>query len=233
MKKEKLIEWVKPYNNDDSHPYYRPFVVQSKDEKYDIFLAGINPATPIYRKDIDLNLYIDLLTDYAEFYKMYNKVREGNSKPKMSRTRLGITSFVNEIQNRTNEKVLETNVVPYPTKNKKILKQTDSGVIAHALSLFHAVLLDHSPGTVIIYSKGSLEYFVKVLYENKMIDAKPSTKLKMSDLENSSGPFLEFTYPTGKQCSVFVCRHFMYYGKEGKTYSVFRDKVINHIKNNS
>src|SRR5699024_9391342 len=67
MKKEKLIEWVKPYNNDDSHPYYRPFVVQSKDEKYDIFLAGINPATPIYRKDIDLNLYTDLLTDYAEF----------------------------------------------------------------------------------------------------------------------------------------------------------------------
>ena len=226
MNKDNLRELVKPYNNNLKHPYYRPYVTHNENEKYNIFLAGINPATPIYTKDIDLNQYADLLTNYDEFYKFYNKIRQENNTNKISRTSLGITSFVDEIERSTGESVLETNVVPYPTKNKKILAKVDPDAVAQGLSLFYEVLIHHSPQFIIIYSKGGLEYLVKVLYEKNLIENKPSTKMKVAEMENSNGPFLEFKYPNGKRGVVFVCRHFMYYGREGKSYSAFKNKVI-------
>lgn len=60
--------------------------------EYDVFIVRINPATPIYAHEIELEHYVELLTNYDAFYKEYNRVNENTGSPKISRTRLDIKS---------------------------------------------------------------------------------------------------------------------------------------------
>lgn len=68
-----LKSMVRPFNNNPEHPYYRPFVVNNIDEKYVVFLVGINPATPIYNKEKNFatSLY-PLLTSLANAFGTKN-----------------------------------------------------------------------------------------------------------------------------------------------------------------
>ncbi|MFD2831047.1 hypothetical protein [Corticicoccus populi] len=230
MDKETLKEWVKPYKDNSSHPYYRPFIAHDDQKKYNVFLVGINPATPIYSHEIDLDKYVELLTDYEEFHKKYDEIRINQGKLKMSRTRIGITSFVDEIEKRTGESTLETNVNSYPTKNKKELKKVESEIINHGFRLFYEVLMDHSPQVIIVHSKKGIEDLVKVLYKYNIIDEQLFCKESVSEMESSKEPFIKLDYQNGKKGAVFVCRHLMLHGYSGSSFSAFKDKVAAYLK---
>lgn len=230
MKKEELKKLIKPYENDSMHPYYRPYVIRKEQKKYNVFLVGVNPATPIYENEINLDEYVDLLMDYDAFYQEYNRIREKTGKTKISRTRLGINNFVDEIEVLTDATILETNVVPYPTKNIKELKNINPKVIDYALDLFYKVLMRHSPEVIIVYSKTSLKYLMSVLRKNDIIEDHPPLNQPIKDIENSKGAFLEFTYENSdKRGMIFVCRHFMYYGKKGNSFEGFKNKVTCYL----
>lgn len=47
--------------------YYRPFVCKGDLSKVNIYFVGINPATPIFPKHMDIDRYVDLLLNYEEF----------------------------------------------------------------------------------------------------------------------------------------------------------------------
>jgi hypothetical protein len=47
--------------------YYRPFICKGDLSKGDIFFVGINPATPIFPKHMEIDKYVDLLLNYEEF----------------------------------------------------------------------------------------------------------------------------------------------------------------------
>ncbi len=230
MKREELKQLIKPYEGDSMHPYYRPYVIRKKPRDYNVFLVGVNPATPIYENEINIDEYVDLLMDYDAFYQEYNRIREKTGKTKISRTRLGINNFVDEIEALTGAAILETNVIPYPTKNIKELKNVDPKVIDYALNVFYKVWMRHSPEVIIVYSKTSLKYLVNVLSNNGLIDNHPPLNQPIKDLENSKESFLEFTYENSdKKGMVFVCRHFMYYGRKGNSFEGFKNKVTRYL----
>ena len=106
----------------EEYSYLRPYI--SKRNPYDskVFLVGINPATPITPIQLNIDEYIGLLKNYEEFMEFYSKSRESQNKSKISRTRMGINSLVNWIEQEFNTGVIETDIFTYPTKNIKELK---------------------------------------------------------------------------------------------------------------
>lgn len=230
MQREELKQLIKPFEGDSKHPYYRPYVIRKEYRNYNVFLVGVNPATPIYENEISIDEYVDLLMDYDAFYQQYNRIREKVGKTRISRTRLGITNFVDEIETLTNAAILETNVISYPTKNIKELENIDLKVIDYGLDLFYKVLMKHSPEVIIVYSKTSLKYLMSLLSKNGLIDNYPPLTQTIKELENSKEPFLEFTYENSdKKGMIFVCRHFMYYGKKGNSFEHFKNKVTSYL----
>ncbi|MDN3019218.1 hypothetical protein PH210_23895 [Paenibacillus sp. BSR1-1] len=91
-----LKEMVEPY--DKNQPYYRSFNRKSNPATTDIFIVCINPATLIYENNIEIDAYVNLLMKYDDFYDFYQKVRGKNGKTNISRTRMGIVGFVNELK---------------------------------------------------------------------------------------------------------------------------------------
>lgn len=224
-----LKEMAQPHESDAKRRYYRPFVSSCPDKKHDVFLIGINPATPIYEHEMEHSEYVRLLTDYDAFYRKYEEIRLSRGKQGTSRTRLAIKSFVSEIQNQTGKAVLETNVIPYPTANVKELKQAPPAALAKAERIFYQLLMDQTPAVLLVHGKKSLNSLIGALASHQLLDdASFNLELKMKDIEKTA-PFLTFTYPTGEKGALFACRHFMYYGKTGGSFSEFKKSVIHHL----
>ncbi|NMD71529.1 hypothetical protein HHO41_14585 [Bacillus sp. DNRA2] len=229
MNLKNLKEMVKPFGDNSDSPYFRPFVCNGDESNYDIFLVGINPATPISMKDMDIDKYVNLLIKYDDFYKEYQKIRENAGKTTISRTRKGTVNFVNELGMKTGKAILETNVIPYPTSNIKELKEIPDNVKKYAMNLFYSVLIQYTPEVIIVFSKTSLKYLLEIMCEHKIIESKVSTKKPIKVIEDNSNPFIQFSYLNGKKGAIFVCRHLMYYGDKGNSFSKFREKVINYL----
>lgn len=230
MNLKNLKELVKPFGDNSDLPYFRPFVCNGDQSNYDIFLVGINPATPIFIKDMDIDKYVNLLINYDDFYKEYQKIRENAGKNTISRTRKGTVNFVNELRMKTGKTILETNVIPYPTSNIKELKKIPDDVKKYGMELFYSVLIEYTPGVIIVFSKTSLKYLVEILCEHKIIESIGSIKKPIKVIEDSANPFIQFSYLNGKKGAIFVCRHLMYYGDKGNSFSNFREKIINYLK---
>lgn len=162
-----LKELVTPINNDSI--YFRPFVRDKAQTEYEIFFAGINPATSISTEDMDIDRYVSLLENYDEFYREYQKLRDKKGKTHISRTRIGTINFLSDLKEKTGKAMLETNVIPYPTSNVKELKKTPADVKKHAMELFYLVLMEYTPKIIIVYGKTALESLVENLAEHKVI----------------------------------------------------------------
>lgn len=232
MNLNKLKSMVQPYNNNSAHPYYRPFVVNDINEQYDIFLVGINPATPIFETDIDLDNYVDLLTNEDIFNKKYERIRKENNKTAKSRTRIGIENFVEDIEKETNKKVLVTNTNFYPTKNEKELRKVEPGAREQGAQSFLEVLEYHLPKVLIVHGRGAIKSLVRILYDNQFIDSTRTFKNSVIALKNADGPFMEFYHPNDKdkKVAVFVCDHLIKHGHQGNSFSFFKDKIRNYLR---
>lgn len=227
---ENLKDLVTPLKNDST--YFRPFVRDKAQTKYEIFFAGINPATSISTQEMDIDKYVSLLENYDEFYKEYQKLRDKKGKTHISRTRLGTINFLKDLKEKTGKAILETNVIPYPTSNVKELKKTPADVKKHAMELFYLVLMAYTPKIIIVYGKTALESFIENLVEHEIIKPTGPITKKLGQIENREGPFITFEYPNGKKGAIFACRHMMYHGKDGNSFSDFKEKIISYIKEN-
>lgn len=228
---ENLKDLVTPIKNDST--YFRPFVRDKTQTDYEIFFAGINPATSISTEDLDIDKYVSLLENYDEFYKEYQKIRDKKGKNHISRSRLGTINFLKDLKEQTGREILETNVIPYPTSNIKELKKKPSDIKKRARELFYLVLIEYTPKVIIVYGKTALEYLVENLAEHEIIAPMGPITKKLRQIENSEGPFLTFEYPDGKRGAVFACRHMMYHGKDGNSFSNFKEKIISYIMENN
>lgn len=224
---DQLREWVCTLSEDT--PYFRPFVCYGHEVSFDIFIVGINPATPIDKNDMEMEQYISLLTRKDDFYKEYQKIRERKGKTKTSRTRKGIANLVDELERSTGKAVLETNVIPFPTTNVKELKTVDQAVIGHAKRIFYQVLLEFSPSVIIVHSKTSLKHLIEVLSKNEVIgldDVDISQPIKVIEKD---APLFQFHYPSGRIGTVFVCHHLMYFGEHGNSFAALKKGVVNYF----
>ncbi|TDQ33428.1 hypothetical protein [Aureibacillus halotolerans] len=220
---------VQPHPMDAKRRYYRPFVSNDPHRKHEVFLVGINPATPISETDLSLSEYIQLLTNEDAFYGKYEELRRAQGKPAVSRTRGGINNFVKEIQIQSGKAVLETNAIPYPTPNVKELKKTPRDVIEKAEAIFYRLLMEQTPNVLLVHGKMSLKCLVNALASHQLLDDSTIDLDQPLKTIEAKAPFVEFTYPNGNKGAIFACRHFMYYGKTGESFADFRCNVIHYL----
>ena len=207
----------------EEYPYLRPYI--SKRNPYDskVFLVGINPATLITPMQLNIDEYIGLLKNYEEFMEFYSKSRESQNKSKISRTRMGINSLVNWIEQEFNTGVIETDIFTYPTKNVKELNNIDKNILNKSIEKFWEVLLEFQPDIVILYGSLALNEFKKlVISKNKKIKYY-SEEDKIEYIEEKC-PYAKLNIGT-KNINIIACRHLMYYGNNGNSFKKLRENI--------
>ena len=212
----------------EEYPYLRPYI--SKRNPYDskVFLVGINPATLITPMQLNIDEYIGLLKNYEEFMEFYSMSRESQNKSKISRTRMGINSLVNWIEQEFNTGVIETDIFTDPTKNIKELNNIDKNILNKSIEKFWEVLLEFQPDIVILYSLLALNEFKKlVISKNKEIKYY-SEEDKIEYIEEKC-PYAKLNIGT-KDVNIIACRHLMYYGNNGNSFKKLRENIKNIIE---
>lgn len=207
----------------EKYPYLRPYI--SKRNPYDskVFLVGINLATPITPIQLNIDEYIGLLKNYEKFMEFYSKSRESQNKSKISRTRIGINSLVNWIEQEFNTGVIETDIFTYPTKNIKELNNIDKNILNKSIEKFWEVLLEFKPDIVILYGSLALNEFKKlVISKNKEIKYY-SEEDKIEYIEEKY-PYAKLNIGT-KNVNIIACRHLMYYGNNGNSFKKLRENI--------
>ena len=207
----------------EEYSYLRPYI--SKRNPYDskVFLVGINPATPITPIQLNIDEYIGLLKNYEEFMEFYFKSRESQNKSKISRTRMGINSLVNWIEQEFNTGVIETDIFTYPTKNVKELNNIDKNILNKSIEKFWEVLLEFQPDILILYGSLALNEFKKlVISKNKEIKYY-SEEDKIEYIEEKC-PYAKLNIGT-KDVNIIACRHLMYYGNNGNSFKKLRENI--------
>ena len=102
----------------EEYAYLRPYICRGNPYNAKVFLTGINPATPIYPKQVSLDRYIEIVKNYETFMDFYLKSRKKQNKSEVSRTRMGINSLVDWIENECNTGVIETDIFTYEMKKR-------------------------------------------------------------------------------------------------------------------
>lgn len=197
--------------------YLRPYICRKNPYQSNVFLTGINPATPIYPEDVEFSEYLKIMENYNDFMNFYVENRKKQNKPEISRTRMGINSLVEWIENECGTGVVETDIFTYPTKNTKELLKIDNKVLNKSKEKFWQVLMEFKPNTIVLYGALTVDTFKKLLKEkNQEAEFFDKNQERIEDLEKLY-PFARMNIDS-KNIDIFACRHLMYYGKERKEF---------------
>jgi hypothetical protein len=209
--------------------YYRPFICNRDLSKVDIFFVGTNPATPIFPSNMDIDRYVSLLLNYENFISYYKTSRRNQGKDEVSRTRIGMNSFLSWLSEHTDAAIMETEAIPYPTAKLKQLKKEPAYVIEKGKGIFYQLVLEFRPSLLILHGKKTVEHVIETLVHNGLIlPGKVDLELTIEEMETHS-PLVEIAYPNGKVGTMMACRHFMYYGTKGDSYEPFRNRVLGRL----
>lgn len=206
--------------------YYRPFICKGELDNVNIFFVGINPATAIYPEDMELDKYVELLLGYDRFIEYYKNFRIIRGNSKFSRTRLGMNSFLEWLSKHTNSSIMETDVIPYPTENLKLLKKEPLSIIERGKDIFYELVIRFKPKLLILHGKETVEQIVDLFRERGLLPRDYLNLEQTIDEMEKKVPFVEFTYPDNTTGTIAVCRHFMYYGSIGNSFKDFREKLL-------
>lgn len=205
--------------------YYRPFICKGDLSKVDIFFVGINPATPIFPKDVEIDEYVKLLLNYNEFMDYYKASRISQDKDEVSRTRIGMNSFFSWLSKYTDSAILETDVIPYPTINLKELKKEPQYVIEKGKDIFYRLVTEFTPSLIILHGKKTVENVSETFMRKGLISSNEiDVERPIEEMEEQS-PLVKLNYLNGKAGVIMACRHFMYYGNKGDSFESFRQNV--------
>lgn len=206
--------------------YYRPFICNGNLSKAEIFFVGINPATPIFPSEIDINEYVELLLNYEKFIEYYRANRIHLNKSEISRTRIGMNSFFSWLSNYTEYSILETDVIPYPTASLKELKKEPKCVIDKGKDIFYSLVTEFKPSLIILHGKKTVKKFNKIFIEKGLILTNEINVEQSIEKMELQSPLATFKYDNGKIGTIIACRHFMYYGKKGDSFNLFRQRTL-------
>ena len=226
---------------DKEKPYLRPFICKGDYKTAEAMLIGINPASPIYPKDICIDDYTALCADYNSFMEFYKKTRRNSGKKELSRTRTGIVSFVNWLNTNLHIDVIETDIFTYPTSSVKELSYVSKDILMRSRDLFwNSFLSSHQCSMAILYGSLTFKSFIELLTEKNIVCSvlynsngkTPSlgelAKYPIELLEENS-PVLEVII-SDKKIAVFAVRHLMYYGRTGESYDFVKTNILKFWK---
>lgn len=210
----------------DDKPYFRPLVCKGRLSSIEVFLVGINPATPIWPHEIDLPSYVELLKDYDKFLAFYRSKRIREGKASMSRTRTGIDALVGWINRDLHATVAETNVNAFPTAASYMLYGEPRSIRDRGQDIFFRILTKVKPPLIIVHGKESLDQLALGLEGLSMVKGLRLTACtnRIEQLEGRV-PLATIRYSRSCTGQVVACRHLMYYGDDGCSYEMFRRRV--------
>ena len=206
--------------------YYRPIICKYEIKNVDIFFVGTNPATPIYPKDMDLDEYVNLLMNYERFINYYKLSRLKDKKTEFSRTRIGINSFLKWLLDNIDVAIAETEVIPYPTENLKLLRKEPDYVIERGKEIFYELITQLKPKLIILYGKETVEHTSRILTQNGILLSRSINLNQSIEVMETQLPLCKFKYTNGKVANIMACRHFMYYGSKGESFKEFRENIL-------
>lgn len=222
---EKIRTWVEVPSHDI---YFRPFVSASPDSIGNVFIVGINPATPISKDAFSsVEEYINTICNRERFIEQIKTIRLSEGKSSLSRTRVGLNQFVNYLEEKSLGKinVIETNMNAYPTRRAKQLLQVDPDLIQYGSQIFRELFISYQPKVIIVHSKQALGELL-VLLEKELL--KPSVtfnpKVRLIDWI-AAGP-ITFTYKDGTIGTILCSKHFMYHGHVGQSFQPLKEQVL-------
>lgn len=228
---QKNIEELVQLIEEDS--YFRPFVVESPDSKGNVFIVGINPATPMKIKEFeDTNEYIDLIYNRKRFMERMQMIRIRDGKSPLSKTRVGLNAFVKDLEAKSNGAidVVETNMNAWPTKSAKCLSLPKNKQAAeYGAQVFNKVFFNYKPSVLIVHSKqalGELLAFLETEQLNPSVTYNP--KVRLGDWI-AAGP-ITFTYKDGTIGTIFCSKHFMYHGHVGQSFQPLKEQVLAQLE---
>ena len=208
----------------EEYAYLRPYTCRGNSYDARVFLTGINPATPIFPKQVSLDRYIEIVKDYESFMNFYLKSRKKQNQSDISRTRMGINSLIDWIEKECNTEVVETDIFTYPTKNVKELLSIDKSILNKSVEKFWQVLVEFKPDTIVLYGALTVEVLKKLLKDkDRQVTYFYKNENKIEDIEKLF-PFARFSIDS-KNIDVLACRHLMYYGNSGKSFVNFRQNI--------
>lgn len=224
---QKNMEELVQLKEEDS--YFRPFVVESPDSKGNVFIVGINPATPMKVKDFeDTSEYIDLIYNRSRFMERMQTLRIRDGKSRLSKTRVGLNAFVKDLEAKSSGviNVVETNMNAWPTKSAKCLSlPRNKQAAVYGAQIFKRVFFHYKPSVLIVHSKQALGELLAFLEIEKL---NPSvtfdSNVRLVDWI-AAGP-ITFTYEDGTIGTIFCSKHFMYHGHVGHSFQPLKEQVL-------
>jgi hypothetical protein len=151
-------------------------------------------------------------------------------KEEVSRTRMGMNSFLSWLSQYTESSVIETEAIPYPTAKLKQLKKEPRYVLEKGKDILYQVVLEFKPSLLILHGKKTVENVIETLIDKGLVSSgKVDLECSIEDMESQSR-LVNFNYPNGKAGVNIACRHFMYYGSKGESFEPFRAKVLDVLR---
>jgi len=245
-------------NNSDKNVYLRPLLCNASDlSNTDILLSGINPATTISESDFDTfikeqselcKVGVSKSDNETRFKKMlfekdgafhclydWKRLEQKKQKPhsrKKSRTRTIIEKYIAYLEEISERKVLEADVIALPTSDSKKLREimkAHNDLKKRMLEMYFGIIAIVKPKIIILYGKDAVDYFkeglkshiegtpIKILCGENRIDEKT----RVSDCEKASSIFtLEIK---SVECKVFIRPHFAARNKESPSPQLIKN----------
>lgn len=221
-----LKQWVQLEGED---VYFRPLLAKSKTSRGNVFIVGINPATPMKRADFqDMNEYIELLYNRSRFMERMQEVRIRDGKSRLSKTRVGLNAFVKDLEAKSSGviNVVETNMNAWPTKSAKCLSLPKNKQAAvYGAQIFKRVFFHYKPSVLIVHSKqalGELLTFLEIEKLNPSVTFDSNVRL----VDWIAADPITFTYEDGTIGTIFCSKHFMYHGHVGHSFQPLKEQVL-------
>ena len=193
-----------------------------------VFIVGTNPATPIFPSEISPQTYRSLICSAAQFEPVYATIRRKREQPEDGRTRQGLRSLSNWFLSQGVAGVLETNVIPFPTKDEAALRLVSRERQSHWV--FQEICETFRPSLIVLHGKPAKDAFIDIVAPTRLAWARD---VSVGELERRLEPLTAGQWTPRDPYGVFVCRHLMYYGERGNSYEPFRRAVQPYLSRGS
>ncbi|MEC1179590.1 RNA 2'-phosphotransferase [Metasolibacillus meyeri] len=214
---KKIKAWV---TDDDARLAFRPFQVDGNPYKSSIFVVGAFAAPKIESDTTDERVYIDALVNGLLFDEMY-----GYEMKRKSREYFGMTYFMEWLQQELDEHAIATYINTLQIQGAQELKRVHKeapDLYKRGQVIFQEVVEEFQPRFIVLQGTEAVQQF-RANFAAQLTDYYSKVS-KVQELEEL-GIFAELNCKSGNTVKVLACRSMSYYGKEGKAFQAFKDKL--------
>ncbi len=216
---KKIERWI--IDEHSGEILYLPFQTLGNPYKARVILVGANPEPLLEVDASDSQILSETLVDSALFSDLFqDEIAEASREYKGS---LHFASWVNE--NLREQVVLSSlNGLNLENENLKQLKKGKDPLYLRGFEIFKEVINEFEPEFLVIQGSAAYKLFLEQ-YKEQLIDIEvDNISASVQTLENS-GVIAKLPLKNGRNVNILVCRSMGAFGKEGKTFGEFKEKL--------